>query len=340
MQEPLLTDLLPQGWSLDDTGIVSSPGAPSPAQLLAQDIITMLPNYGVLGVAGPEAATFLQGQLSCDVQTLSTARSCRGVHATPKGRAIASFQLLQHDEEQFYFILPTSTLPMLQQSLQKYIVFSKAELTDHSAAWTALAISGPGATALLRDKFGAGTDGAGDQAAVGGGHCIRLEGAGARYLLLLPDSEVAPFWQGAIETLTPADSATHLLQDIQAGVATIEAATSEAFIPQMLNYDKLGAISFNKGCYTGQEVIARAHYRGAVKRRLRGFQLASSSCPAPGAEARSGGKAVGQVANAVQCDGETVAGLVVVAEDFDGDLEIGQCPSPARTSALHYATDD
>ena len=107
----------------------------------------------------------------------------------------------------------------------------------------------------------------------------RWEGERPRFQLSLSPERATEFWQGASAALPVAHSAAWTLLDIRAGIAPVGAAISERFVPQMLNYDRLGAISFSKGCYTGQEVIARAHYKGAVKRRMQGFSCPGSKAP-------------------------------------------------------------
>lgn len=315
MNDSLLDAILPP-WQHGNGGFELQGDNRTVPEQVESGYLTLLPESGVLGIAGPDAATFLQGQLSCDVSTLDASRAVRGVHATPKGRAVASFQLLQVAPEDYAFLLPTSALPSLQQALGKYIVFSRAELTDHSGEFSLLALGGPGAEACIVDYFSTAPAAVGEQVSRDEGHCLRLEGPQPRFSVLLQNRAVTVFWERASQQLKPAASAAHLLEDIRQGVASIEGSTSEAFIPQMLNYDRLGAISFSKGCYTGQEVIARAHYKGAVKRRMRGFSADTATIPAAGEEVSSDGKACGQVVNAVRLDSTRSEGLVVLAEDF------------------------
>lgn len=315
-----LKSIVPETYTACDTGIEFSAIDASLEQQVLQPFITVLPQWGVLTVEGPDAATFLQGQLSCDLNGVTPELACRGIHATPKGRAIAGFQLLQCGEHRYDCLLPLSALPLLQQSLAKYIVFSKAELADNSEHRVVMTLSGAGSESLVAQYFAKAPMVTHQQVNASGANCTRLEGDTPRFRLVLDAQAAGEFWRLSTAMLSPAHSAASLLQDIRAGVATIEAATSEAFIPQMLNYDLLGAVSFNKGCYTGQEVIARAHYRGAVKRRMRGFTSTTSHCPRPGSEVFVDGKSCGRVVNAVASNSNRIEGLVVVAEDLAGEI--------------------
>lgn len=331
MQAAWLDAPTKQEFHLTEHGIELDNASESLAQQTQRSYITALPHYGCLAIEGTDASTFLQGQLSCDLQLLNEQQACRGVHCTPKGRAIASFQLLQQAEHRYLAVLPHSTLPLLQQSLAKYIVFSKAQLQDDSAHCALFGLSGPDGEALVAQHWGNVPGAAQQQGLRDGAFCIRQRGTVPRFLLGLPASEAGAFWQLASKTLQIADSAAWLLQDIQCGVGEITAPISETFIPQMLNYDSLGAISFAKGCYTGQEVIARAHYRGAVKRRMQGFQSENSACPGSGDPLFSNeGKNCGTVITAVTSKPGHVEGLAVLPADHAGQLhsdEQGNSPA-------------
>jgi hypothetical protein len=324
MQQGWLTSVLTQGFTLSDSGIIFTALDENLEQQSQRAFITLLPGQGTLDIQGPDAEKFLQGQLSCDLAAVSISNSCRGAHCTPKGRAIAGFLLAKSADHHYRCLLPASSLPLLQQSLAKYIVFSKAELVDNSEQWAIFGLAGTASEALLTEQFGTAPTPALQQLVHDGALCTRLEGAVPRYKLCMPRAAAARFWQMACRQLRPAHSAAWELLNIRAGIASIDAATSELFIPQMLNYDKLGAISFNKGCYTGQEVISRAHYRGAVKRRMQRFSAVASQCPGPGSPAFCGDSSSGTVVSAVAIDDNHIEGLVVIPENLSGPVLLGE----------------
>ena len=338
MQQDWPSSVISQAFTLSGNGITFADSGESLEQQSRRAFIAPLPGLGVLDISGLDAEKFLQGQLSCDLRDINTENARRGVHCTPKGRTIASFILASSAEQLYHCTLPSPCLPLLQQSLGKYIVFSKAELKDSGEQWVTLGLCGAAAESLIQAYFGAVPAAPLQQLSNEGAQCINIAGAQARYLLLLPRAAAAGFWQTASQSVQAADSAVWELMDIKAGIANIGAATSEHFIPQMLNYDKLGAISFNKGCYTGQEVIARAHYKGAVKRRMQGFNASATQCPLPGTAVFKDGKNIGTVVTAVASDANTIEGLVVLPED-SGSAELGPEYGVASlaVTGLHYA---
>lgn len=211
---------------------------------------------GVIAFRGPDAAKFLQGQLSADVEKLAVGSGVlAGLH-NPQGRAIALLALVRLQPGEILAALPAELVDTVLQRLRKYVLRAKVTLEDASpayhvaGAWAGDAVSG-----------------------------IAGLPWGTRRLLFLPADRVP--------TADAAASATWELADVREGRPQVYAATSEAFVAQMLNLDLLGAIAFDKGCYTGQEVIARAHYRGRVKRRLQRWANESPAPLAPGDAARA-----------------------------------------------------
>lgn len=324
MQQDWLTSVVSQGFTQSGSSIIFSELSENLEQQSQRAFITPLPGLGALDIQGPDAEKFLQGQLSCDLAAVKINNSCRGAHCTPKGRAIAAFLLAKPADHLYRCLLPTSTLPLLQQSLAKYIVFSKAELVDSSEQWAIFGLAGTAAETLITEHFGSTPTQALQQLVHDGAHCIRLEDALPRFQLCMPRTAAAEFWQTACRQLQPAHSATWELLNIKFGIASIDAATSELFIPQMLNYDKLGALSFSKGCYTGQEVIARTHYRGAVKRRMQRFSTGAGQCPRPGSPVFCGGSNSGTVVSAVAIDDRQIEGLVVIPENLSEPVILGE----------------
>jgi hypothetical protein len=214
-----------------------------------------LPDLGVLRVAGPDARSFLQGQLSNDVQRLDPETVLyAGLH-NAQGRVIAFLQLAAVSETELLVILPAELLEKVARHLQRYVLRAKLQLRDvgHELAVCAtLQLE----TAALRPPLGP-------------------------YRLPAPETRAYGLWPLESAATLPAASAAASdawhAQNIAAGLPRVTASTSEQFVAQMLNLDCIGAISFDKGCYTGQEIIARAHYRGHVKRRMQGFSTESAA---------------------------------------------------------------
>jgi tRNA-modifying protein YgfZ len=234
-----------------------------------------LDDLGAVRVAGADASRFLQGQLSNDLGRVSAQRSAlAGLH-NPQGRAIALLRIVQLASDDFIAVLPRELAPSIAARLSKYVLRAKVKVTDDSQGWR---ITGLIACGLGRaESLGGYPAVTGEQQHLGARMVICVGEQPARWLLLAPvtaaDTRDGSAPQGDdLPHSVPARRDVWRQLDIISGLPQVYAATSEEFVAQMLNFDLLGAIAFDKGCYTGQEVIARAHYRGRVKRRLQRFR--------------------------------------------------------------------
>jgi folate-binding protein YgfZ len=241
----------------------------------------------VLAFRGPDAAKFLQGQLSADVENLVPGASVRAGLHNPQGRAIALLTLARLSPEDILGILPRALIADVSARLRKFVFRAKVSIEE-----SGLRVLGAPAGA---DPCGAHAFGWGD-----------------RQLLLAPQGR---------GPATGADDSRWQLDDVRQGLPQVYAATSEQFVAQMLNLDLLGAVAFDKGCYTGQEVIARAHYRGRVKRRMQRWINGSGTPLKPGDAAHS-------------TDGRSLA-VVRVAPADDGQeiLAVGTFGAPSESGA-------
>jgi folate-binding protein YgfZ len=284
-----------------------------------------LTDLGVLAVRGPDASRFLNGQLSQEVLTLDgSAVRLAGLHNV-QGRALAVLRLLAWADGVILCVLPRAAIADIRASLARYLLRAKATLTDETGAWR---IDGlwPGAVGTEPDAAPSVAEGLGAAHREGGSVSWRHAVDGRRLRL----SPLAPTDAAAVDERqdSPQRAAWHLA-DIAAGLPEIHPATRGAFVSQMLNLDVLGGISFTKGCYTGQEVIARAHYRGRVKRRLQRFEApwpAGRAIPAPGETLRlADGRAAQLVDGALRPDGKleflAVASYSTVADDAASGAE-------------------
>ncbi|MET0282604.1 MAG: hypothetical protein ABW278_15965 [Steroidobacteraceae bacterium] len=214
--------------------------------------LTDLDDFAVIAVRGPDAMAFLQGQMSQDLGLLPARGSLlAGLH-NPQGRVLAVLRLLYLGEDHLLLLLPAAVSQAVQQLLGRYVLRAKVKLADAGANWRVYGVTGPDAAAAATTRL-----------------AMPMDASGMRQLIVAPRGEPPPECE-------PADRESWRLDDIAAGIPEIVTATSGLFVAQMLNLDRIDAISFSKGCYTGQEVIARAHYRGQVKRRMQRFTTASA----------------------------------------------------------------
>ncbi|MDE2262594.1 MAG: folate-binding protein YgfZ [Gammaproteobacteria bacterium] len=232
-----------------------------------------LDDLGALRVTGADAARFLQGQLSNDLGRVSAERSAlAGLH-NPRGRTVALLRIVHLAPNDFLALLPRELAAPVAARLTKYVLRAKVTVGE-SQSWrvTGLIACGLGAAGELRSAQTASSPlaaypcAAGEQRRVGDDVVICVDERPARWLL------IAPREVGRLPHGEPARREIWRQLDIISGLPQVYGATSEVFVAQMLNLDVVGAIAFDKGCYTGQEVIARAHYRGRVKRRLQRFR--------------------------------------------------------------------
>lgn len=207
----------------------------------------LLPSFAVLRIAGADAGKFLQGQLSNDMERLDSRQLLHAGLHNAQGRVIALLLLARGGDDEVIALLPASVAPLVVQHLQRFILRARVSISNETGAWRIYGVIGD-----LPDV-------------AEGMPALRWPGATPRSCLLQPADQsplaadhpdFAPRWQA----LQMAD-----------GIARVEAFNSGQFVAQMLNLDCIDAISFDKGCYTGQEIIARAHYRGRVKRRMQRF---------------------------------------------------------------------
>jgi folate-binding protein YgfZ len=312
---PLLDEF---GATLDERGDVAfAAGAQAPAAIA----IVPLANYGVLAVEGIDGAKFLQGQLTCDVLGVDGERATPGAYCTQKGRMLTSFELLRREENHYWLRMRADVIDNTARTLGKYIVFSKAKLRVRDDV-VGFGLHGQGATDLLGELLGADTAalaaaGPDRTLAIGDNLLLQRDTAGAWVECWLPAAAAADFWRRCAPRCSPAGTAFWRGLVIRSGFGEVCAATAELFIPQMLNYHLNGAVNFKKGCYTGQEIVARTHYRGQVKRHVQLAQCEAAQPPLPAAEvAGAEGRVIGNVVDAVPLAAGRCELLVVVA---DGD---------------------
>ncbi len=242
-----------------------------------------LAGEALLGVDGPDAVTFLQGQLTCDVRELADGAVLPAAHLNPKGRAIASFLTWQVDNT-IHLQFPRGLEEAVTRRLRMFLLRSKATVTPMDDDLVRLGAWGAQAAEVVAERAGplpevpmrrvAGRDGI---------TLLALPGATPRLEIILPVAVALDLTaQMHAGGTVPCVPAAWRLLDIRAGLGWVRPETGEAFIPQMLNYDLNGGISFSKGCYVGQEVVARLHHLGEVKRRAYQGLCTTDSPPAPG----------------------------------------------------------
>ncbi|HWT68311.1 MAG TPA: folate-binding protein YgfZ [Pseudomonas sp.] len=286
-----------------------------------------LSHEGVLAVRGSDAAKFLQGQLTCNLNYLSENQASLGARCTQKGRMQSSFRILLEGDGVLLAMASELLEPQLAD-LKKYAVFSKSKLTDESAAWVRFGIDhGDAALISLGLELPADTDSVVRNAGL---IAIRVSPDRAELWTAADQADVIKGKLGAL--LAEGDLNQWMLGQIRAGIGQVMPGTRELFIPQMLNLQAVGGVSFKKGCYTGQEIVARMQYLGKLKRRLYRVQLDASELPEPGTPlfSPSHASSIGEVVLAAHAGQHIELLAVLQAEAAEaGDLHVGALDGPS-----------
>jgi len=257
-----------------------------------------LSHFGLIEFSGDEAALFLQGQLSCDVESLQIWRAQYGSYSNPKGRMLASF-LLWRTADAYYMLLPRSLCEAVRKQISMFILRSKVKVANVNNDWALLGISGQYADTALNKIIGKTP--ASLMEVLNMENAIVLKLSATRFQIMIPSAHVSTILTALGNETEPAGHATWDLLDIRAGIPFIIPETQEQFVPQMANLDLIGGVSFSKGCYPGQEIVARMHYLGKLKQRMYLAQIDTANPPHAGDKLFSsalGKQAVGTIVNA------------------------------------------
>jgi len=308
----------------DDNEAMSTAPLPDTPTALPHGAVRLL-DWGVIRAQGAEAAKFLHGQLTQDVEHLQEGEVKLAGYCSVKGRLIASFVMWRHGPEEVLLACSADLLPAVLKRLTMFVMRAKCKLSDASADLPLWGLAGPAAAQAATD-----------------GELLRLADA-----VVAGEPVARALWVGTAEASTPAPSPTGILDieawrwlEVHSGVARIVAATAEQFVPQMVNLELVGGVNFQKGCFPGQEIVARSQYRGTLKRRA--YVLNGAEPLQPGQEVFLAGEAeqpAGMVALAGSW-GERHAALVelkIAALDA-GTLHAGSANGPMLTMGeLPYA---
>jgi tRNA-modifying protein YgfZ len=262
---PWLQFLARNGFNIDENGNAVAGNASAPAAAF----FTPLTDLGLIAAAGDDAVTFLHNQLTNDVENLGAGEARLAGYCSPKGRLLATM-LMWREADAVLLQLPRQIQAAIQKRLQMFVLRSKVKLADLSSERAALGLSGQAAADVLKTWFPVLPDRPFVKLDGEAGTLIRVADAdGApRYEWSAPAAVVERAWPTLSAALTPAGTQAWRLGEIHAGIPQITQPTQEQFVPQMVNYELIGGVNFKKGCYPGQEIVARSQYLGKLKRRM------------------------------------------------------------------------
>ena len=286
--------------------------------------VAPLPHLGVIRAEGADAANFLHNQLTNDVLLMQEGQCRLAAFCNAKGRMQASFVVYKRSAEEVLLICRKDLIAPTVKRLSMFVLRAKAKLSDASDAFQLLGLAG--------DVVNVATHGAPTEAG------LRHAAGDADVLTLYPAlGQPRAFWLAPLDVATPAGPAlsAELWQvgEVMSGIAWVEQATFEAFVPQMLNYESVDGVNFKKGCYPGQEVVARSQFRGTLKRRA--FIVESTAPMAAGQEVFSSLDATqpcGLVAQAAVDGAHHVAVVELqLSATENSSLHLGEASGPTLT---------
>lgn len=298
-----------------------------------QTILCDLSHYGLIQATGPESENFLQNQFCNDVRNVSTSQSQLSAYCTPKGRVLAFFRLFQHADN-YYLRLPQTILEPTLNRLRMFVMMTKTELSDGSEALTRIGFAGQQADQQLGTLI-SDIPASADAATQSEGLTIICVSPGTRFEIYGERSTVQNLWQQLAGEATPVGADAWELLDIHAALPEVYPQTQEAFVPQMLNLQAIDALSFKKGCYPGQEIVARMHYLGKLKRRMFVAHTDDTGAIQPGdllyAEGSESGQGVGKVvrAQANPKGGVDLLAVIEISSAEERSLRLHNANGPA-----------
>ncbi|MEM7016260.1 MAG: folate-binding protein [Pseudomonadota bacterium] len=316
--------LLDNGAHLDDDDVAENFGQPEFEQQAAVDghVLCDLSHWALLEISGSDAAEFLQGQFTNDVELVDTTHSQMTAWCSAKGRVLVTMRLFKRDES-YCILLPHDSLATVQKRLQMYVLRSDVKIQDRSDELPRIGVSGPEAHVIVAGLSTELPEDVDEVITENGITALRLPGPYPRYVFVAEVEPLLEVWNMLSQQVQPAGTDAWRLLDILVGIPEVGSDTADEYVPQMLNWHWLGGVSFDKGCYVGQEIIARTQYRGTLKRALYTAYIDTENYPEPNADVYAAGATAGKIVNAQAMDAGSCAVLAVLQiEVVDDELPL------------------
>lgn len=292
-----------------------------------QTVVVPLTHLGLIEATGDEAKAFLHSQFTSDINHLADGQAQHAGWCSAKGRMQASF-VVWRQGERYLLALAADLQEATQKRLQMFVLRAKVKLAAQTDSTVMLGLSGPQATEALADAGLPCPTDAMSAAETNGCAVIRLDAS--RFMIVAPESAMAALWQKLSVKARPAGLPAWRWLDIQSAFPLVTLATKEEFVPQMADFEKIGGVSFHKGCYPGQEIVARTQYLGKVKRHL--FRLSSAQALKAGDVLHSPDnpdQSCGMIMTAAPSPAGGYEALAVVQSNFAGNVRLGSLEGPS-----------
>ena len=251
--------------------------------MIHDNVLCDLSHLGLLEISGEDRLSFLQGQVTNDVNLLNGSNAHYAGYCSPKGRLLALFLAFAHLDH-LHLQLPQSLVAPIMKRLKMYVLRSKVTITDIADTIVKFGINGPDATRLLSAIYPSLPSSDYELVSTEQATILKLPSLNyhTRYQIFTRVAEATQTWDSLKNSCKLVGKSCWDYLDINTGIPEVVTSTQEQFVPQMLNLDLLNGINFKKGCYTGQEIVARTHYLGSVKRRTYLAELATQEIPQAG----------------------------------------------------------
>lgn len=300
---------------------------------LEKHVICDLSHYGLIRAYGEEAESFLQNQFCNDVRNVTSSHSELNGYCNPKGRVLAFFRLF-FANEQYLLRLPREVLNETLNRLRMFVLMTRVTLEDASNDLVIIGYSGPEAGDHLRKLFHSIPENVNEVVHIGDTTIIRVSDSPERFEIYGNLDKVRSIWEQLMADAIPAGIGSWELLEINNAIPEIVTETREAFVPQMINLQAIDALSFRKGCYPGQEIVARMQYLGKLKRHMFLAHINEEVVPAPGdslfAENSESGQGAGKVVRAQSNPngGSDLLAVIEIASQEKGSLRLNDTQGP------------
>ncbi|MGE5386542.1 MAG: YgfZ/GcvT domain-containing protein [Betaproteobacteria bacterium] len=294
-------------------------------------VVSPLFHFGLIECAGDEAQVFLHNQLTSDVNHLERDKAQHSAWCTAKGRMLASF-IAWHQNQALRLTLAAELVAPVIKRLRMYVLRSKVTINDLTDSHVLIGLAGPEAGAVLATAGLPVPWEAMATAEAGEIKVVRIESG--RFLIAIPAEAAADIWHKLTNTARPVGTSAWRYLDITAALPVVSAATSEEFVPQMADFEKIGGVSFHKGCYPGQEIVARTQYLGKVKRHL--YRVESTVPLAAGDDLHSPenpDQTIGKIVTGAPSPRGGFAALAVIQSNFAASARLGAIDGPQITAS-------
>lgn len=266
--------------------------------------IYLLDYFGFIKVSGKDAANFLQGQLTADINAITSSLSSLSARCTPQGRVVSVFRIFQY-QDAYFLRLPLSMVQITIESLKKFAIFSKVTIEDKSSEWVAIGFMHLNESIDTSEGY------------------ITVVPGEERFEYYVPKSDFYVLWERLKSYTTSLPGKAWRILDLEAGIPEIHPETSELYTAHDLNLPELNAVSFTKGCYAGQEIVARTHFRATLKQHLyRGMMTGDLTYNTP---VKSEDRSVGYIIDFEKSDSLSTVFLALIRDDaIDEALTVNQ----------------